>query len=165
MARALFSTPRAGCSLHKHDHMLQGPSPGEVPGSAPCLSRDGTGPGDAQPAAGTGGHSPTPARAQPDPRQGTARPQRGHSPTPGRAQPDPRQGGQPRSPQAKLAALSGLQQPAAHPRGQHGQAPGVRTATPRYPAPQQDTYSLPGATPALTAGAAPRILPGPAELQ
>lgn len=130
MERALFSTPRAGCSLHKHDHMLQGPSPGEVPGSAPRLSSDGTGPGDAQPAAGTGGQSPTPARAQPEPRQCRQHP-------------------------AKPAAVSGLQQPPAHPRRQHGQEPGVRTATPRYRTPRQGTYRLPGATPALTAAGSP----------
>lgn len=133
MLRALFSTPRAGCSLHKHDHMLQGPSPGEVPGSAPCLSSVGTGPGDAQPAAGTGEQSPTPARAQPEPRQGR----------------------QHRSPPAKPAAVSGLRQPTTHPRRQHGQEPGVRTATPRSRTPRQDTQCLPGATAALTAAGSP----------
>lgn len=56
MERARLSTPRAGCSLHKHDHMLQGPAPGEVPGSAPGLS------------SGAGGCS-EPRRAQPEPSQ------------------------------------------------------------------------------------------------
>lgn len=130
MERALFSTPRAGCSLHKHDHMLQGPSPREVPGSAPCLSR---GPGDAQAAAGSGGHSPSPARAG--------------------------------STAAEPAAVSGLQQPAAHPRGQHGQARGVRTAIPATPVPYRTPIPCVRAQLPRSPPAALRILPGPAELQ